>query len=110
MVHHHSNPSPLTDMSQLFFLVWLRKNLFNSWINTILSILLGTLLFNSLLKFGHWAGNFAKWEVIPQNLPLYFVGRFPRRILAFVAFPIPLDGNDGSYLGCLDSSIQGLFV
>ncbi len=77
MVHHHSNPSPLTDMSQLFFLVWLRKNLFNSWINTILTILLGTLLFNSLLKFGHWAGNFAKWEVIPQNLPLYFVGRFP---------------------------------
>ncbi|MBD1912665.1 MULTISPECIES: amino acid ABC transporter permease [unclassified Leptolyngbya] len=56
---------------------WLRKNLFNSIPNSILSVvLLGTLAW-FVLSFVKWATTTAKWTVIPANWPLYFVGRYP---------------------------------
>jgi general L-amino acid transport system permease protein len=58
-------------------LAWLRKNLFSSWFNGILTLLLGSLLLHSLVRFSQWAWGVAQWGVIPTNLPLFFVGRFP---------------------------------
>lgn len=58
-------------------LIWLRKNLFSSWFNGILTLLLGGLLVHSLIRFCQWAWGVAQWGVIPTNLPLFFVGRFP---------------------------------
>ncbi|MFM7219353.1 MAG: amino acid ABC transporter permease [Nodosilinea sp.] len=58
-------------------LAWLRKNLFSSWFNGILTLLLGALLLHSLMRFSQWAWGVAQWGVIPTNLPLFFVGRFP---------------------------------
>lgn len=56
---------------------WLRKNLFNSVPNSILSVVLIGLLGWFALSFLQWATTAAKWSVIPANWPLYFVGRYP---------------------------------
>ncbi|HEY9878479.1 MAG TPA: amino acid ABC transporter permease [Leptolyngbyaceae cyanobacterium] len=56
---------------------WLRKNLFSSWFNSLLTILVVAMLGNTLLGFIRWASSIAKWQVIAANLPLFFVGRFP---------------------------------
>jgi general L-amino acid transport system permease protein len=56
---------------------WLQTNLFNTWYNTLITIGISSLLLSMLTGFISWAFNTAKWAVIPANLPLYFVGRFP---------------------------------
>lgn len=56
---------------------WLQKNLFNTWYNTLITIGISSLLLSMLTGFISWAFTTAKWAVIPANLPLYFVGRFP---------------------------------
>ncbi|HEY9629154.1 MAG TPA: amino acid ABC transporter permease [Coleofasciculaceae cyanobacterium] len=62
---------------QVGAIAWLRKNLFNSWFNSLLTVILGLLLVRSLFGFLSWATTTAKWAVIPANLPLFFVGRYP---------------------------------
>ncbi len=56
---------------------WLQKNLFNSWYNTLLTLGISALLLFMLKRLISWAFTVAKWDVIPANLPLFFVGRFP---------------------------------
>lgn len=56
---------------------WLRKNLFNSVPNSILSVVLIGVLGWFALSFLQWATTTAKWSVVPANWPLYFVGRYP---------------------------------
>lgn len=56
---------------------WLQKNLFNSWYNTLLTLGISALLLFMLKRLISWAFTVAKWNVIPANLPLFFVGRFP---------------------------------
>ncbi|WP_448562891.1 amino acid ABC transporter permease [Trichothermofontia sp.] len=56
---------------------WLQKNLFNSWFNGLITIVLGGLLLWGGGAFFSWAIVAADWRVIPANLPLYFVGRYP---------------------------------
>lgn len=56
---------------------WLQTNLFNTWYNTLITIGISSLLLSMLTGFISWALNTAKWNVIPANFPLYFVGRFP---------------------------------
>jgi general L-amino acid transport system permease protein len=58
-------------------LTWLRKNLFNTWFNGILTVVLLFLLVRTVVGVAIWATTTAQWEVIPANLPLYFVGRYP---------------------------------
>jgi general L-amino acid transport system permease protein len=54
-----------------------RKNLFNGWFNSLLTLAIGALLLNTAVGFIRWSTTIAKWQVIPANLPLYFAGRFP---------------------------------
>lgn len=56
---------------------WLRKNLFNSWLNSILTILISVFLATMIVNFLSWAFTAAQWSVIPDNWQLYFVGRYP---------------------------------
>ncbi len=56
---------------------WMLKNLFNTWYNTILTLVISGLLFWTLASLITWARTEAKWNVIPANLSLFFVGRFP---------------------------------
>ncbi|RUR84084.1 amino acid ABC transporter permease [Chlorogloeopsis fritschii PCC 9212] len=56
---------------------WLRKNLFNTWYNSILTVVCLVLLFWIGWGVLSWAIAQAQWEVIGVNLRLFFVGRFP---------------------------------
>src|SRR5574341_1055233 len=59
-------------------LAWVRKNLFSTWYN-ILVTLLGIWLLYILLKPAvQWATTEARWGVIEANLTLFMIGFYPR--------------------------------
>ncbi len=74
-----TNPIPTSapPIAQVGAVAWLRKKLFNSWFNAILTIAITLLLGKTLIGFFTWATTAAKWQVIPANLPLFFAGRYP---------------------------------
>jgi general L-amino acid transport system permease protein len=56
---------------------WLHKNLFSTWYNALLTIvmlILATLAVRGVLE---WALTQARWEVITVNLRLFMVGQYP---------------------------------
>ncbi|NJL91175.1 MAG: amino acid ABC transporter permease, partial [Coleofasciculaceae cyanobacterium SM2_1_6] len=67
-----SPPSPVTDVA-----AWVKKNLFDGWFSSLLTLGIGFGLIKFLLGFWDWITTKAKWDVIPANLPLFMVGRFP---------------------------------
>lgn len=63
---------------------WLKANLFSNWLNTLLtlvSLLVIYWLGSSLLS---WAFTEAQWDVLPANFRLFFVGRYPLKLLGRV--------------------------
>ncbi|KDR57324.1 MULTISPECIES: amino acid ABC transporter permease [Oscillatoriales] len=65
-------PSQSRDFPQ-----WLRDNLFNTWYNGLFTMAIASFLLWMLVGFVSWARVTAQWEVIPANLHLFMVGRFP---------------------------------
>lgn len=61
-------------------LTWLRKNLFNNWYNTVLTILCLIFLFWIIKGIVVWVFTQAQWQVIQANLHLFLVGRFPKTL------------------------------
>ncbi|WP_445635570.1 amino acid ABC transporter permease [Nostoc sp. DSM 114161] len=61
-------------------LTWLRKNLFSTWYNTLLTVVCLVLLFWIARGVITWAKTQAQWAVIPVNLRLFLVGRFPQTL------------------------------
>ncbi|MBD2725327.1 amino acid ABC transporter permease [Nostoc sp. FACHB-892] len=61
-------------------LLWLRKNLFNTWYNSLLTVVCLVLLFWVVRGIVTWATTQAQWAVIQVNLPLFLVGRFPQTL------------------------------
>ncbi len=62
------SPSPLE---------WLRKNLFSTWYNGILTIICLVAIVPAIIGFVTWVLGAAQWGVVAANLRLFFVGRFP---------------------------------
>ncbi|MBI4789109.1 MAG: amino acid ABC transporter permease [Chloroflexi bacterium] len=56
---------------------WLRKNLFNNWFNSILTIVSLWLIYSVVSQLLVWAVTSARWAVITANLRLFMVGPFP---------------------------------
>jgi general L-amino acid transport system permease protein len=59
-------------------LAWLRKNLFNTWYNILLTLLAIWLLYAFLKPAMQWATTEARWGVIEANLTLFMIGLYPR--------------------------------
>lgn len=57
---------------------WLRKNLFSNWQNSLLTIIVVSIFAWILWNLAAWATTTAQWQIIKVNLPLFFVGRFPK--------------------------------
>ncbi len=79
-------------VTQVGALGWLRSNLFNSWFNSLLTVLVLYALWQTLLPFCKWAFidslwsssaeqcrdiEGACWSIIPQNASFIFFGFFP---------------------------------
>jgi general L-amino acid transport system permease protein len=58
-------------------IAWLRKNLFSTWYNALLTLLALGLLFVILRALLNWIFMRAEWQVIAVNLRLFMVGTFP---------------------------------
>jgi general L-amino acid transport system permease protein len=56
---------------------WLRKNLFSTWYNSLLTIVSLWLIYTVVGQLLVWAFTTARWEVITANLRLFMVGPFP---------------------------------
>ncbi len=56
---------------------WLRRNLFNSWANSLLTIVAGWLIYVLVSGLLRWALTEARWGVVTENLRLFMVGRYP---------------------------------
>ncbi|MDF5709519.1 MAG: amino acid ABC transporter permease [Nostoc sp. S4] len=61
-------------------LTWLRKNLFSTWYNSLLTVVCLVLLFWVARGVLTWAITQAQWAVIQVNLRLFLVGRFPQTL------------------------------
>ncbi|ALF51669.1 amino acid ABC transporter permease [Nostoc piscinale CENA21] len=61
-------------------LTWLRKNLFNTWYNSLLTVVGLVFIFWGLYNVINWATTQAQWAVIQVNLRLFLVGRFPQTL------------------------------
>ncbi len=75
---------------------WLRKNLFSTWYNALLTVIALWLTAKMATGFVTWATTSAKWIVITANLKLYMVGQYPDnqlwRIWTIVALVSLLSG------------------
>ncbi len=56
---------------------WLRKNLFSTWYNSLLTIILLWVLYHVVSQLIVWILTAARWEVIAVNLRLFMTGPFP---------------------------------
>jgi general L-amino acid transport system permease protein len=59
------------------FSTWLKKNLFNSWFNTILTIGCAIFLVWTIENVGNWVFRSANWKAVTENIRLLAVGRYP---------------------------------
>ena len=57
---------------------WLRKNLFSTWYNVVLTFAAFWLLYALLRPAIQWAMTEARWGVIAANLTLFMIGQYPR--------------------------------
>lgn len=56
---------------------WARKNLFNTWYNSLLTVACLWIIYQLLKYFIIWITGQAKWGVIQENFRLFLVGRYP---------------------------------
>ena len=59
---------------------WLRKNLFSSWYNSLLTVVCLLGLFQLLKTISLWLFTQAQWAVVTANLRLFFVGLYPQEL------------------------------
>ena len=60
---------------------WLKKNLFSTWYNGILTVISLLIIYWLGARFVDWLLTEADWGVIRANLRLFFVGRYPANLL-----------------------------
>ncbi len=58
-------------------LAWVRANLFNNWLNAIITVVLLWLIFQVVSSFVAWALTTSGWVAVITNLRLLFVGLYP---------------------------------
>ncbi|MBI5568226.1 MAG: amino acid ABC transporter permease [Chloroflexi bacterium] len=66
---------PLTVVGPI---AWLRKNLFSTWYNALLTIVALLIIYSVLRPSIEWAFGTAKWGVISANMTLFMIGQYPR--------------------------------
>jgi general L-amino acid transport system permease protein len=57
---------------------WVRDNLFNNWLNSILTVVMLPLVFFALVNVFLWVFTEADWRAVTQFPLLYAVGQYPR--------------------------------
>ena len=86
---------------------WVRKNLFNSWYNSLITIVLGAVTLYVGYRLLTFVFSTGQWEAVRVNTELFMIGLFPReerwRVIAQV---ILLGGGLGAGAGTLRESAR----
>ncbi len=61
--------------------IWLKKNLFSTWYNAVVTLISLLFIYWIGRAFIEWAFTQAQWQVIEANLKLLFVGYYPQELL-----------------------------
>ncbi len=84
---------------------WLRRNLFNGWLNSLITLVLGALIVVTLWQVFTWVFTVATWTPIATNLRLFWVGRYPAeqvwRVQAALALVVLLFGLSAGIWGTI---------
>ena len=56
---------------------WLKKNLFSTWYNIVLTIVAGGFVFIASRGVLTWAFRDAQWDVVTTNIKVFLIGRYP---------------------------------
>lgn len=64
--------------TEVGLLGWLRKNLFSTWYNGLLTVLAVGFVYVVLRAIVTWAVRDARWEVVTTNIKVFMIGRYPR--------------------------------
>ncbi|MDZ7958178.1 MAG: amino acid ABC transporter permease [Aulosira sp. DedQUE10] len=89
-------------------LLWLRKNLFSTWYNSLLTVVCLMFLFWVVKGILIWATTQAQWAVISVNLRLFLVGRFPQSLYWRVWIVLAIASTLGAVTWGIFSSRQHL--
>lgn len=86
---------PLSERSGI--IRWLRKNLFGSWFDAILTLVGAFIIYWIVKEVWIWVFTVAEWQVVATNLRLFMVGQYPLeqvwRLWIALAFLMFLTGN-----------------
>jgi general L-amino acid transport system permease protein len=63
--------------TEVGLLGWLKKNLFSTWYNALLTVISATFVYVVLRAVVTWAVRDARWEVITTNIKVFMIGRYP---------------------------------
>lgn len=95
MTQTNSILPPLTERSGV--LRWVRKNLFGSWPDGILTIVGALIIYWAVKGFLTWVFTVAEWEVVSANMRLIMIGQYPikevGRLWVALGFLMFLAGN-----------------
>jgi general L-amino acid transport system permease protein len=94
---------------------WLRRNLFNSWLNTVITLILLWIIPTLLYQLARWVLVDATWAPVVVNLRLLLTGRYPPdqvwRVQACVAVIYLLFGlSAGIWRGLAQAVAAGLAI
>ena len=67
--------------SSIGILAWFKENLFNTWYNSILTLVALGFIYFVLKGILVWAFTDANWNVIPANLRLFAIGAYPKAVV-----------------------------
>ena len=89
---------------------WIKKNLFSTWYNSLLTIISLWLIYWVVSNLLVWASTQAQWQVLEANWRLFFVGRYPIQALwrAWVTLGV-IVGLGGISWGILANEARVLF-
>ena len=95
-----ASPPPIAQIGPI---AWLRKHLFNTWYNSLLTVILGVILITVGWGLLTWIFSIAQWAVIPNNLPLFMSGLYPNdqywRIWTMLGVILTMAGLSWGVLG-----------
>jgi general L-amino acid transport system permease protein len=90
---------------------WLKKNLFSTWYNILLTLLALGLVYAALRGILGWAFGEARWEVVTTNWRVYMIGRYPVdqawRVLVCLGIVLVLAVLTWVFQGRRESRVRG---
>ena len=82
---------------------WVRRNLFRTWGDGIITVVAAIILGYVLFRLGRFVLVTGRWEIIQRNLTLFMVGRYPRDELWRIGVGL---GAIAAYGGILAGYVQ----